>query len=124
MADWLVPLIYKNHKCCSAVLMVSHGIFGRKLKTSGEAEDTFDDDTLLKKKQILENLRRIEARSLSLMVAEMQKGKKDSVMNFRKTNTEFLPFMNFRKTNTEFLLPVLLPTPNFTLNFTPSLLPT
>ena len=50
-------------------------------------------------------------------------------MHFRKTNTDPSvhfrkaitdPSVNFRKANTEFLLPVLLPTPNFTSKFTPS----
>ena len=45
----------------------------------------------------------------------------DPSVHFRKTNTD--PSMHFRKANKEFLLPVLLPTPNFTSKFTPSLIP-
>ena len=40
----------------------------------------------------------------------------DPFVHFRKANTD--PSMHFRKANTEFLLPVLLPTPNFTSKFT------
>ena len=42
----------------------------------------------------------------------------DPSMHFRKANTD--PSMHFRKANTKFLLPLLLPTPNFTSKFTPS----
>ena len=42
----------------------------------------------------------------------------DPSVHFRKANTD--PSMHFRKANTEFLLPVFLPTPNFTSKFTPS----
>ena len=42
----------------------------------------------------------------------------DPSVHFRKANTD--PSMHFRKANMEFLLPVLLPTPNFTSKFTPS----
>ena len=40
----------------------------------------------------------------------------DPSVHFRKANTD--PSMHFRKANREFLLPVLLPTPNFTSKFT------
>ena len=40
----------------------------------------------------------------------------DLSVHFRKANTD--PSVHFRKANTEFLLPVLLPTPNFTSKFT------
>ena len=42
----------------------------------------------------------------------------DPPVHFRKANTD--PSVHFRKADTEFLLPVLLPTPNFTFKFTPS----
>ena len=42
-------------------------------------------------------------------------------VHFRKANTN--PSMYFRKDYTEFLLPVLLPTPNFTSMCTPSFIP-
>ena len=42
----------------------------------------------------------------------------DPSIHFRKANTD--PSVHIRKANTEFLLPVLLPTPNFTSKFTPS----
>ena len=45
----------------------------------------------------------------------------DPSVHFRKANTDLS--MHFRKANTEFLLPVLLPTPNFTSKFTPSFIP-
>ena len=45
----------------------------------------------------------------------------DPSVHFRKANTD--PSVHFRKANTEFLLPVLLPTPNFTSKFTPSFIP-
>ena len=45
----------------------------------------------------------------------------DPSMHFRKANTDLS--MHFRKANTEFLLTVLLPTPYFTSQFTPSLIP-
>ena len=45
----------------------------------------------------------------------------DPSVHFRKANTD--PSMNFRKANDEFLLPVLLPTPNFTSKFNPSFIP-
>ena len=44
----------------------------------------------------------------------------DPSVHFRKSNTD--PSVHFRKVNTEFLLLVLLPTPNFTSKFTPSLI--
>ena len=48
----------------------------------------------------------------------VRKTNTDLSMHFRKANTD--PAVHFRKANTEFLLPVLLPTPNFTSKFTPS----
>ena len=45
----------------------------------------------------------------------------DPSMHFRKANMD--PSMQFRKANTELLLPVLLPTSNFTSKLTPSVIP-
>ena len=44
----------------------------------------------------------------------------DPPVHLRKANTD--PSVHFRKANREFLLPVLLPTNNFTSKFTPSLI--
>ena len=49
-----------------------------------------------------------------------RKTNKDPSMHLRKANTD--PSVNFRKGNIEFLLLVLLLTPNFTSEFTPSLI--
>ena len=45
----------------------------------------------------------------------------DPSVHFRKANTD--PSMQFRKANTELLLPVLLPSPNFTSKFIPRIIP-
>ena len=54
-------------------------------------------------------------------VHALRKTNTDPSVHFRKANTDLS--MHFRKANTEFLLPVLLPTPNFTSKFSPSFIP-
>ena len=67
-------------ECCSAVVMVGNGMFGRKWNHFDENKDKFDKNTLPEKIHILEKMRQIEAQSLSLVAAELQMGKEEGHM--------------------------------------------
>ena len=63
----------------------------------------------------------------AVCIGNLRRANLEPSMNFRKPSTDrsvhfkkanMDPSMHFRKANTEFLLPVLLPTPNFTSKFT------
>ena len=55
------------------------------------------------------------------LTVHFRKTNTDLSVHFRKANTDLS--MHFRKANTKCLLPVLLPTPNFTSKLTPSYIP-
>lgn len=66
-------------ECSTAIVMVGNGLFGRKWTKAGEKE-TFGNDTLPLKFNVIEALKLIEAQSLDLVVKEMKRGKEEGHM--------------------------------------------